>query len=216
MSIFSENLNRYNLNYEFKRLLNENGISMLEGYLDQSDIMDAFCEKFYSNKIPKIVICGINPGRLGAGLTGVPFFDFASLSKIFPSILRKDTENTAQFFFKVIEKIGVERFFNYFYITNVSSVGYSKGKSNFNFDKLPDNLRSIVFSNFAEEIELIKPVKIIALGDAAFNGVESALGKNSYRLEKLKHPSWIMQYKRNEISFWVQAYADALSKSLIN
>lgn len=216
MSIFSENLNRYTLNYEFKRLLNENGISMLEGYLDQSDIMDAFCEKFYSNQIPKIVICGINPGRLGAGLTGVPFFDFASLSKIFPSIQRNDTENTAQFFFKVIEKIGVERFFKYFYITNVSSVGYSKGKSNFNFNKLPDNLQSIVFSNFAKEIELIKPAKIIALGEAAFNGVESALGKNNYRLEKLKHPSWIMQYKRDEINFWVQAYADALSNSLIN
>src|SRR4051812_19822936 len=38
-------------------------------------IATAFYRKYYYDNEPRYVILGINPGRFGAGLTGVPFTD---------------------------------------------------------------------------------------------------------------------------------------------
>ena len=35
----------------------------------------AFYQKFYNDKEPRKLVLGINPGRLGAGATGIPFTD---------------------------------------------------------------------------------------------------------------------------------------------
>ncbi len=43
---------------------------------------DDFYNKYYSDTNPRWGIFGINPGRFGAGLTGVPFTDFKRMQQI--------------------------------------------------------------------------------------------------------------------------------------
>ncbi len=81
------------------KILNEQKIYILDDFINNTDIITKFYEKYISPHNPKIVICGINPGRLGAGKTGIPFLDFSSADKLIDGIDRNDSEKSAQFFF---------------------------------------------------------------------------------------------------------------------
>ena len=72
------------------------------------------------------VICGINPGRNGAGKTGVPFLDFNSLSQLLPNLKKEDSERSSQFFFEIVEHFGAKKFYETFYVTNISWLGFIK------------------------------------------------------------------------------------------
>src|SRR4026209_70903 len=43
-------------------------------------VMEEFYRKFFSDQRQRVFIIGINPGRFGAGTTGVPFTDPVSLA----------------------------------------------------------------------------------------------------------------------------------------
>ena len=67
-------------------------IELLDDFLDNWENVKRFYEKYYANGYPKTVLCGINPGKNGAGKTGIPFLDFDSLSKLIDGIEHTDTE----------------------------------------------------------------------------------------------------------------------------
>lgn len=113
----------YLADHAFLGTLGREGICVLSDFLQHPGVMEAFWSRYYGNELPREVICGLNPGRLGAGLTGVPFTDFQTLSRWLPGIDRRDSEPSAQFFAKVAEAVGVEAFFRRFYVTNISAVG---------------------------------------------------------------------------------------------
>ncbi|MBV6655114.1 MAG: DUF4918 family protein, partial [Mameliella sp.] len=49
---------------------------------DTWDAMEQFYGKYYSDDRPRVAIFGINPGRFGAGVTGVPFTDPIRLEEV--------------------------------------------------------------------------------------------------------------------------------------
>ena len=53
------------------------GVAVLNPYQDKTSLRlcDKFYRKFYSDTNSRTLIIGINPGRLGGGLTGIPFTD---------------------------------------------------------------------------------------------------------------------------------------------
>jgi hypothetical protein len=122
---------------DLERLLQGTGIEILKDFLENWDAVLEFNRVFYAEGEPKTVLCGINPGRLGAGKTGVPFMNFRSLSKLLPGAPPDDTERSAQFFHEVVSHFGAQNFYRSFYVENVSWVGYSKERKNINFDALP-------------------------------------------------------------------------------
>lgn len=77
----------------FKEKYSENlksrNIKILSDFIDNKKNIIEFHKKYVEPNSPKIVICGINPGWNGAGLTGIPFIDFASLSKMLQDIKEK-------------------------------------------------------------------------------------------------------------------------------
>lgn len=95
-------------------LLKDTDISVLRGFLDNWDMIRKFNDKFYGDNLPKTVLCGINPGKNGAGKTGLPFLDFTSLSKVMGGVDRQDTERSAQFFYDIVQEIGVKDFYKSF------------------------------------------------------------------------------------------------------
>lgn len=211
MNVLQRNLDRYLADVDFLRLLGDHNICVLSDCVNNRENINAFCQKFYGDAIPRIMICGINPGRHGAGKTGVPFLDFMSLSRLIPGIERQDSEKSASFFFEVVRSFDAESFFRTFYVGNFSSVGYLRDGVNLNYHDLPQAAREVVERNFLEEIEAIHPTHVISLGKEVHRTLHNLLSASIDCSLYLPHPSWIATYRSYEMDHWVARYRDALS-----
>ena len=64
---------------DFDRSLLHEDLDVLNPFEDSSSEQDqalySFYHKFYNDNTSRNLILGINPGRLGAGATGIPFTD---------------------------------------------------------------------------------------------------------------------------------------------
>lgn len=145
--------------------LKKDGIKVLTGFVDNLGTVQDFYTTYYSSAAwPRIVLCGINPGRLGAGKTGVPFLDFKSLSQLLDAVTDQDEEKSAQFIWKLIETFpSPKKFFESVYLTNISWFGFTQSGKNLNYYKLPGNLQGVFVKSFVREMEILKPKVIIPL-----------------------------------------------------
>jgi len=76
----------------FQSLLDPENISIIPDFQKNWSNVERFYARYYGDDLPGTVLCGLNPGRLGAGKTGIPFLDFASLSQLLDGIDRADRE----------------------------------------------------------------------------------------------------------------------------
>lgn len=210
-----QNLDRYLNDKAFLNLLGEHGICIPSDFVDNEEGISAFWEKFHGNSVPRIMICGINPGRFGAGKTGIPFMDFASLSQLIPGVERRDSENSASFFFEVVKSFGAKSFFKTFYVTNFSSVGFVKDGVNFNYHDLPQAALETVERNFLAEIAIVDPTHVISLGREVHRSVRKLLPRDIDCSLYLPHPSWIATYRSSDRDHWAQHYKEALAKFVV-
>ena len=183
---------------DIDRLLHGSKIEVLKDFLGNWENILEFDRKFYATDKPKTVLCGINPGRLGAGKTGIPFIDFKSLAMLIPNIERGDTERSAQFFFEIVSHFGAQNFYRSFYVTNVSWLGYAKGTKNINFDKLPLSTKEAVISLFRDEMNYIKPTTVISMADIVNEAIKSVLGPSVQTDIVLPHPNYCAFPKNKE------------------
>src|SRR4249919_2982169 len=71
----------FNLTLPFKL---PNHIEVLDAH-QREDVQEAcklFYTKYYSDNNKRILLLGINPGRFGGGVTGIPFTDPVRLEKV--------------------------------------------------------------------------------------------------------------------------------------
>lgn len=191
MKLLDELKRQYIDSGEMNQLLQGSDISMLSDFLDNWDVMKQFEQQFYADGYPKVVLCGINPGRLGAGKTGIPFIDFASLSKMIPGIDRNDSERSASFFFDVVQSIGVKTFYQHFYVTNVSWIGFQQNNRNVNYDQLPEAAKVFVYRMFRFEMDQVEPVTIISLGSVVHDTVRGCFDDIDIDVSQaLSHPNY--------------------------
>ena len=81
-----------------------------------------FYEKFYNDDAKRFLVLGINPGRNGAGITGIPFTDPVKLEARFgiPNPFQKKAELSADFIYRMIDRYGgPEKFFGKFFIVSL-------------------------------------------------------------------------------------------------
>lgn len=171
-------------------LVEPHGFSVLADFLANWEAIEEFYATFYSQGFPKTVLCGLNPGRLGAGKTGIPFVDFASLSELMDGIDRRDEERSATFFHSVVSHFEATGFYRSFYVTNVSWVGFVKGRKNANYDVLPPEAQAFIFERFREEIELVGPERIISISKPVHSTIRSLFSKRIDTSLCLPHPNW--------------------------
>lgn len=176
---------------EMEHLLRGTDISVLNDFLDNWSVIKQFEKKFYADGYPRVVLCGINPSRLGAGKTGIPFIDFASLSKMMDDVNRDDAERPASFFFDVVQSFGVERFYQTFYVTNISWLGFTHNSRNVNYYQLPVTVQKIVYEIFQWEMQQVAPTTIISLGGAVKETVDVLFGESDIETDTLlPHPNY--------------------------
>src|SRR4030095_16084056 len=99
-------------------------------------VVETFFCKFYNDTNPRHLIFGINPGRFGAGTTGVNFTapkqlkEFCGIDHCFKS----QTELSAEFIYEFIAAFGgVKKFYGKYFITSISPLGFVKNGLNLNY-----------------------------------------------------------------------------------
>src|SRR5262245_4831566 len=105
------------------------GVEILNPYQDEKafELCKLFYHKYYGDKKERFAILGINPGRFGGGLTGIPFTDPLKLEKIcgIPNDMHKKVELSADFIHLMIEAYGgLKKFYSKFFFNSISPLGF--------------------------------------------------------------------------------------------
>jgi Domain of unknown function (DUF4918) len=198
------------------------GIEVLNPYLQPEafELCTQFYTKYYNDTNTRSLIIGINPGRFGGGLTGIPFTDPIRLEQIcsIENTLPKKPELSSEFIYKVIAAFGdPERFYRNFYFTSVSPLGFTSKKKNLNYYDNPTlEKRLQPFMNNCIRTQLswgLNTTKAYCLGEgdnykflSAWNGEE----KFFKEILPLPHPRFIMQYRRKQLDYYINVYLDKL------
>ncbi|MFP4527455.1 MAG: uracil-DNA glycosylase family protein [Candidatus Kapaibacterium sp.] len=192
-----------------------------EGEVDR--IMSEFYKKYYDDDNLRKMALGINPGRFGAGATGIPFTDTKRLKSecdIEPPEF--DThEMSSVFIYDVINKYSNPAdFYSKFYFNSICPLGFVKVKDNgkrvnYNFYDdavIRDAVEPFILDTLRQQIGLgCSAEKAIILGSGKnfdfakkFNDKHGLFGE----LIPLEHPRYIMQYKRKEYDKYIDKYID--------
>ncbi len=189
------------------------------------NIVREFYLKYYNDNNPRHIILGINPGRFGGGLTGIPFTDPKRLiSECDIGYKGKIThEPSSVFVYDVIKAYGGgEAFYGDFYINSICPLGFTSvdenGKEkNYNYYDSKD-LSNAVYPFIIENIR-----HQIAMGVQTDTCICLGTGRNEEFLRKLnleygffkeiialEHPRYIMQYKSKAMPFYIDKYVSVL------
>ncbi|HEX4851154.1 MAG TPA: uracil-DNA glycosylase family protein [Puia sp.] len=200
------------------------GIAVLDPFKDKNvwNICEQFYTRFYSDYKPRIFLFGINPGRFGGGITGIPFTDPIRLEKCcgIPNELAKRAELSSLFIYELIEAFGgVDLFYGKFLFTALSPLGYTKNEKNLNYydDKsLLKSCEPFILSTIRKQLADIKTIKTaLCLGEGQnFNYFQQLNQKHRLfeEIHPLPHPRWIMQYRRKKLNEYVEKYLELLKK----
>jgi len=204
-----------------------NGVKTIYPFnnIETKRVMQTFFNKYYNDTNPRTYLVGINPGRLGSGITGIGFADAYHLEKYcdIPNSFDKRVEISAAFMFEVMEAYGgVEKFYKDFFFTTTMPLGLLKEGKNYNYydDIITQNaLESFITQTLLEQMSFhqAKP-HIICVGTGknlkylkAFNDKHKCFES----IDVVPHPRWIMQYRRKEKQKYIGVYLDVLNKALL-
>ena len=188
---------------------------------DVQNILKEFLQKYYSDEEERTLLLGINPGRLGAGITGVNFTAPKQLKEYchIESNL-KGSELSAEFIYTMIREYGgVEKFYGEFFIGSVCPLGLVEDGKNLNYYDRKDLLESIepfIVQNLSQLISyrVNKDVCICIGGEKNFKYLSALNEKHGWfsRIVTVPHPRFIMQYKRKLLNQYVNLYLDVLQR----
>ncbi len=189
-------------------------------------VMQTFFHRYYGDTKPRTYLIGINPGRLGSGITGIGFSDGYHLQKYcdIPNSFDKRVEISASFMFEVMEAYGgVEKFYKDFFFTTVMPLGLLKNNKNYNY--YDDLQTQTALEPFIEEALLkqmyfpqAKP-NIICVGQGKNLKYLKAFNDKHHCFESIEvvpHPRWVMQYKRKEKQKYIDAYLEVFERVLVH
>jgi Domain of unknown function (DUF4918) len=219
----------FNKHLDFKGKL-PGGINIMNPFKENpeaNNVMEQFYHKYYNDNNKRHLILGINPGRFGGGVTGIPFTDSKRLKAVCNiNYHGKEThEPSSVFVYDVIDVFGgPAEFYNHFYINSICPLGFtSTGKNgketNYNYYDSKE-LTAAVYDFIIENIQ-----KQIDLGNDTNTCFCFGNGKNEKFLRKLnaekgffknivalEHPRFIMQYKSKSMQQYIDKYIAAFKR----
>lgn len=189
------------------------------------EVSSKFYQKYYNDTKPRKLILGINPGRHGAGVTGIPFTDTKRLVEFCElSIPDVSThEISSVFVYEVIQQYGgVQDFYQDFYINSISPLGFvikdKKGREkNYNYydsKALSDMLKPFIIKSIKAQLAFgIDTDTCYCLGTGKNFAYLSALNQELgffNNIIPLEHPRYILQYKSKRKQFYIDKYLEVL------
>jgi hypothetical protein len=213
----------FNLSLPFKL---PKDVEVLDAH-KRNDVKQAcisFYNKYYSDNNKRHVLIGINPGRFGGGVTGIPFTDPIRLENVcgIKNEFQKKQELSSVFIYEMIEAFGgASTFYKQFYFSATSPLGFVKHGKNLNYydDKLLlKRIEPFVMDCLQKQIAFGLHTDIcFCIGEGENLKYLKKLNINYNwfdRIESLTHPRFIMQYRIKRKEEFVQQYVDKLNANL--
>ena len=201
------------------------GVEVMNPYKQERalEVCRDFYERFYNDDLKRYLILGINPGRNGAGITGIPFTDPVKLEQRFgiANDFQKKTELSADFIYTMIDAFGgAEKFYRKFFINSISPLGFIREGKNVNYYDFPA-LRDALVPFIRKSMRSISTLNLhrsvaFCLGEGANYKYLQTLNLEMGYFEHiipLAHPRFIMQYKRKQLGFYVEDYLKKLNSA---
>jgi hypothetical protein len=198
------------------------GVVALNPYHDDEafSYCTQFYKKFFNDVEERTVILGINPGRHGGGITGIPFTDPVKLEQCcnIPNTFNKKSELSADFIYTMINAYGgPEKFYRQFYFSAISPLGFTKDGKNLNYydvKELQTTIKDFIVESLEKQLKFgIKTSICYCLGEGENFKFLSRLNselKIFQTIIPLAHPRFIMQYRRKMVGEYVDSYLRAL------
>lgn len=181
-----------------------------------------FSEKFFNDHKKRRLLFGINPGRFGAGTTGINFTAPKQLNECcgIDHKFRNHTELSAEFIYEMIKAYGgCRKFYGHFFITAVSPIGFIKNGKNINYYDDKDLLLAVTpfitrCINKQLQWNVQREKSYCIGGEKNFKFFSLLNGKHKWFKEiiPLPHPRFIMQYRRKQKRKFIDLYLDALNQ----
>ncbi|MEO9022259.1 MAG: uracil-DNA glycosylase family protein [Ginsengibacter sp.] len=229
MKTFADKIIAFNKKVAFDGPLPK-GISIMNPFRENKEAMlisSKFYKKFYDDHNVRHIILGINPGRFGAGVTGVPFTDTKRLFNEcgLPFSGKPTHEPSATFIYETIHAYGgTEKFYGDFYIQSIFPLGFTatneKGKEvNYNYydsKELIGSVYDFMIENIRKQIGFgISTDLCFCFGTGKNEKVLKKINEEYHFFEKiiaLEHPRFIMQYKFKSKEAYIDKYLRAFSE----
>jgi hypothetical protein len=188
-----------------------------------------FYRQYYDDAAPRRLILGINPGRLGAGATGIPFTDTKRMVEflgIHPPLGVSTHEPSSVFVYEVIQAYGgAAAFYRDFYIHSVCPLGFTLAKPggkevNYNYyddAKLTATVLPFIIWNIRKQIALAGRADVCyCLGAGKNYDFLSRLNQKEgffERIVPLEHPRFVMQYRARTKATYLAAWLGAFEST---
>jgi len=200
------------------------GIRIMNPYREFEGTMaiaDTFYHKFYNDNQPRSIILGINPGRFGAGVTGVPFTDSKRLISEcgIPYNGKPTHEPSSVFIYEMIHAFGgAEAFYKKLYINSVCPLGFTisgkEGKEkNYNYydsKELLSSVKDFIIDNIRQQLALgVRTDTCFCFGTGKNENYLRKLNEEHHFFKEiiaLEHPRFIVQYKSANKKFYIEKY----------
>ncbi len=200
----------------------KNGVDWIMAF-DQKDTMDCFStfmNKYYDDHEKRVFLFGINPGRFGAGVTGVSFTDPIQLEEKLGIVnpFEKKHELSAIFIHEVIDALGgPDQFFSKFFITSVNPLGLLKENKNYNYYDDPETQKLVepfILSCMDQQLKYgYYKQKAFSIGQGKNYKYLKQLNSNYGWFDEiipLPHPRWVLQYRRKYKENYIAEYIEKL------
>lgn len=221
--LYSKRILSFLKQLEFNQPLPE-GIAVMNPYHDKTTwkVCTDFYRKYYQDIQPRNMILGINPGRFGGGITGIPFTDPIRLQEVcgIANPFAKKPELSSVFVYELIERFGgPEPFYQNFYVSSTSPLGFIRHNLNCNYyddPNLQKDIRGFVVDCLQRQIGFgIRTDQVFVLGQGKNFQFLQTLNKEiqfCQSLVGLPHPRFVMQYQLKRKSHHLSVYLRALGR----
>ena len=178
-----------------------------------------FFNKYFNDSKKRVYVFGINPGRLGGGLTGISFTDPVALREEcgIKNNLGNKRELSSKFIYLLINELGgAQKFFSKFYLTAMYPLAILRNGKNYNYydnASLYKILKPHITYSVKEQLAF-GARKDIAISLGKKNATFLAEINTEYNLfgkvRVLDHPRFIMQYKLKQLREYLTEYLSVM------
>jgi hypothetical protein len=178
-----------------------------------------FFTRFFNDSNQRTFILGINPGRFGGGITGIPFTDPIALEEYcgIKNNLTKKPELSSRFVYLLIKEFGgAKKFYSKFFISAAFPLALIKSGKNYNYydnTELYNNLKPYLISSLKKQLMFgARKETVVCFGKKNFVYLNELNKELNYfeNIITLDHPRFIMQYRLEKKEQYIQDYIRAL------
>jgi len=190
---------------------------------DVQRIVAEFYTKFFSDTAPRVFVLGINPGRFGAGVTGISFTTPQNLRRYcgIENSLRDTPELSSRFIYQVVDAFGgAQAFYGQFFLTSLFPLALTKEGKNYNFydDRVTTaTLWPAITNEVQTQLNFGADRRVaVCLGRKNETYLRRLNDQQGFfdRIVTLDHPRYILQYKTKEAPLYLEKYIATLHDCL--